>query len=284
MKRKVKIVFFLSLLSTVLQAQTHNISSPRFVRPLVEKWVSDYAKVEPNVSFKILNGCGCSKDAELSVMPYNPEINDDDHVVYFAEYPILPFTQRGSKAEQVLNSKKLNGRRLRDLFFEHDSYIDNSELTKQEKQIRQLTVYSANNGASVSTPFAQFYQENVFHLRGRRISGDDAFLYNAIAKDPEGVSFNALSNLYDLDSRQLKDNISLVRLNLSKELEDGIAARVSLDDFLTLLQQYPSGDLPTGRVAFIINGNNEEVRKFINWILTKGRDQLNDYGLLAIKE
>lgn len=32
------------------------VKTPRFARPLVEKWISEYAKVEPGIQFEIAKG------------------------------------------------------------------------------------------------------------------------------------------------------------------------------------------------------------------------------------
>ena len=37
-------------------SSTRTIKAPRFARPLVEKWISEYAKVEPGIRFVIAKG------------------------------------------------------------------------------------------------------------------------------------------------------------------------------------------------------------------------------------
>lgn len=284
--KKVMIVFMLSLFfATTLSAQKYSISVPRFARPLVEQWVADYKKVEPGVQFNILQGCGCMSDATLSVLPYAQESASPNNVVYFASYVILPFTQKDSEAQKLLNSKRLSIKRLRHLFFEHDLYGDDEdETTKFEKQLKRLTVLSANNGAPLAVPFAQFFQEDVNNIRGRRISGDDAFLTTAVKKDPKAVSFNALSNLYDLDSRRLKDGIALLRLDINKELENGIEQEATIDELMNLIRQNPAKEIPVGKVGFVYNGYQDDVNRFLLWVLTQGKDSLTRYGLLDISD
>ena len=55
-KKSYFLMIALSLATLQLMAQTYTINSPRFARPLVEKWIEEYAKVEPNVHFRLLNG------------------------------------------------------------------------------------------------------------------------------------------------------------------------------------------------------------------------------------
>lgn len=282
--KRLKIVFSLLLVTTAVIAQVHTISTPRFTRPLVEKWVEEYKKVAPNVHFQILKGCGCTKESDLSILPVDKAVEEAPNVVVFARYAILPFTAKGSEAEQILNNKKLNNKRLRSIFFEHEDYVSDEELTKQEKRQKKLVVYSANNPMSLSEPFAGYFDEETENLRGRRIAGDDAFLTTAVIKDPFGVSYSALSNIFDLDSRHLKNGLSLPVLDTRKELEEGIRESVTLDTLIQLLEQNPIEEIPMGRVGVSFNGFSKEIDNFLSWILTDGRTLAHDYGLLKIEQ
>ncbi len=281
---RLKIVFILSFVSAMTLAQVHTISTPRFTRPLVEKWVEDYKKVAPHVHFQILKGCGCKNESELTVLPYEKEAANADNVIFFARYAILPFTTSGSEAEQILNYKKLNSKRMRNIFFEHENFTSEEELTKQEKRQKQLVVYSANNPASLSETFAGFFNEETENLRGRRIAGDDAYLTAAVIKDPFGVSFSALSNIFDLDSRHLKKGLSLPLLDTRKELEKGLTDAVSLDSLILLLEQYPTEEVPIGKVGIVFKKFDKELEDFLSWILTSESNLAHNYGLLQIDE
>ena len=281
---RLKIVFILTFVSTLSLAQVHTISTPRFARPLVEKWVEEYKKVAPNVQFQILKGCGCTEESDLSIIPFEKHVEDAANTVFIAKYALLPFTAKGSEAEQILNNRKLSNKRLRNIFFEHEDYTNEEELTKQEKRQKQLVVYSANNPASLSESFAGFFNEVTENLRGRRIAGDDAFLTSAVIKDPFGVSFGALSNIFDLDSRRLKSGLSLPLLDTRKELEDGFRESVSLDSLIRLLEEYPADEIPVGRVGVVFKGNSKEIDDFLTWILLDGLELAHDYGLLQIEQ
>ena len=282
--KRLKIVFILPFITTAIFAQVHTISTPRFTRPLVEKWVEDYKKVAPHVQFQILKGSGSIGESDLSILPFDKADEDAPNIVVFARYAILPFTAKGSEAEQILNSRKLNNKRLRHIFFDHEDFTNEEELTKQELRQKKLVVYSANNPVSLSEPFAGFYHEETENLRGRRIAGDDAFLTTAVAKDPFGVSFGALSNIYDLNSRRLKNGLSLPVLDTRKELEEGFRDSASLDVIIRLLEQGPTEEIPTGNVGVAFKGVSKEIDDFLSWILTDGRALAHDYGLLGIEQ
>ena len=99
--KRLKIVFILLFVTTVVLAQVYTISTQRFTRPLVEKWVEDYKKVAPNIHFQIQKGCGNIEESDLCILPFDKDVEDAPNVVVFARYAILPFTAKGSEAEQI---------------------------------------------------------------------------------------------------------------------------------------------------------------------------------------
>ena len=145
-KKSYFLMIALSLATLQLMAQTYTINSPRFARPLVEKWIEEYAKVEPNVHFRLLNGCGCTEESALYILPYGKgDAETVDHGIFFAEYAILPFTASNSEAAQILGGRKFSNRRLSSIFFEQQTYVPEEELTKQEKR-------HENNGDNCAGP------------------------------------------------------------------------------------------------------------------------------------
>ena len=93
------------------------------------------------------------------------------------------------------------------------------------------------------------FGEESANFRGKRISGDDLFLNTAIAKDPLGVTFNTLSNIFDLQSRHLKSDLSLVGLDLKKDLEKSFTDNGTLDDVLTILENGKPAEVTIEKVV-----------------------------------
>jgi hypothetical protein len=93
-----------------------------------------------------------------------------------------------------------------------------------------------------------------------------------------------LSNIYDLNSRRLKNGLSLPVLDTRKELEEGFRDSASLDVIIRLLEQGPTEEIPTGNVGVAFKGVSKEIDDFLSWILTDGRALAHDYGLLGIEQ
>ena len=258
------------------------IKSPRFARPLIEKWIEEYAKTEPGVEFQIVKGSGNQDNIDLNVtFSDNQDSNEKlfSHIVYFGETAVLPITARSSEAARLLEGKHLNSKKLKQLFFLNDDF---DEDVKKIKSFENIIIYSGSNASSVASSFAHHFGEESSSFRGKRISGDDLFLNTAISKDPLGVTFNTLSNIFDLKSRHLKSNLSLVGLDLKKELANSLNDQGSLDDVLNALENGSPAEVTIEKVGITFNDADDAVNHFLQWVLENGTKYNHEYGLLNL--
>ena len=262
-------------------SSVRTIKSPRFVRPLVEKWIEEYAKTEPGVTFQLVKGSGNQDNIDLLVSFDNQDADTKDfsHIIYFGETAVLPITARSSEAARLLEGKHLNAKKLKQLFFLNDDF---DEDVKKNKFFEAITVYSGSNATSVASSFAHNFGEESTNFRGKRIAGDDLFLNTAIAKDPLGVTFNTLSNIFDLQSRHLKSDLSLVGLDLKKDLEKSFTDNGTLDDVLTILENGKPAEVTIEKVGITFNSTDGAVNRFLEWVLENGIKYNHQYGLLNL--
>ena len=267
-------------------SSVRTIKSPRFVRPLVEKWIEEYAKTEPGVTFQLVKGSasqdrtqGENIDLFVSFDNQDADTKNFSHIIYFGETAVLPITARSSEAARLLEGKHLNAKKLKQLFFLNDDF---DEDVKKNKTFEAITVYSGSNATSVASSFAHNFGEESANFRGKRIAGDDLFLNTAIVKDPLGVTFNTLSNIFDLKSRHLKNDLSLVGLDLKKDVADSFNG--TLDDVLTILENIKPAEVAVEKVGITFNNNDEAVRRFLQWVLENGTKYNHQYGLLNLNQ
>jgi len=278
------IAAFLTLGFGNAQAEENNtnsvrtIKSPRFARPLVEKWIEEYAKTEPGVTFQIAKGQG---ESDLSVAIADQQNQDSElfsHWIYIGETAVLPITARSSEAARLLEGKHLNAKKLKQLFFLDDDFEEN---VKKNKAFEAINIYSGSNATSIASSFAHNFGEESSNFRGKRIAGDDLFLNTAIAKDPLGVSFNTLSNIFDLKSRQLKNDLILVGLDLKKDVAESFNG--TLDDVINSLENGKPAEVTIEKVGITFNKNDEAVSQFLQWVVENGTKFNHQYGLLNLK-
>ena len=257
------------------------VKAPRFARPLVEKWITEYAKTQPGVEFQIAKGNQNQGSIDLNIVFDNQESNAKDfsHIVYFGEFAVLPITASGSEAAKVLEGKHLNSKKLKQLFFLDDEL---DEDVKKIKQFEQLVIYSGSNATSVASSFAHNFGEESSNFRGKRISGDDLFLNTALAKDPLGVSFNALPNIFDLQSRHVKSDLTIIGIDVKKNLEENFSDKATLDELITILENDKVAEVAIEKIGVSYNEADEALNQFLQWVLTNGTKYNHEYGLLNL--
>lgn len=260
----------------------HYVKAPRFARPLVEKWITEYAKTQPGVEFQIAKGNQNQDNIDLNVVfNSNDSIEENNNnIIYFGEFAVLPITANGSEAAKVLEGKHLNSKKLKQLYFLNEDF---DEDVKKIKQFEKLVIYSGSNATSIATSFAHNFGEESTNFRGKRISGDDLFLNTALAKDPLGVSFNALPNIFDLGSRHVKGELSIIGLDLKKNLEESFSDKGTLDDIIDALEQGKVQEVPTQKIGIRYKNAVEEVTRFLSWVVSTGTKYNHQYGLLNLK-
>ena len=263
-------------------ASVRYVKAPRFARPLVEKWISEYAKVEPGIQFIIAKGS--QQDIDLNVVFDNQETNSKDfshNIVYFGETAVLPIAARSSEAARLLEGKHLNSKKLKQLFFLNDDF---EEDTKKNKQFEQIIIYSGSNASSVAASFAENFGEETSNFRGKRISGDDLFLNTALSKDPLGVSMNALPNIFDLKSRHVKDELTIIGLDLKKGFAESINDEGSLDNVLQQLENGKPAEIAIEKVGISYHVADDAVSHFLEWVLENGTKYNHEFGLLNLDQ
>lgn len=261
----------LSLAADAQQVETISLRVPEFARPLVEKWAHDYRQHHSTVNFEFINGK--TQDANLNIL----ELTTDQEAVNFARYAVLPVTIKDSEAAR-LTSHRLNAKKLRSLFFVNDD--EDEEESKAEQKIH---IYTGNSQLSASRLYASYLNEEVSDYKGKKISGDDAFLTTAISRDPLGVTINYLSNIFDIESRQPGSSLALLPLDLDKHGRQVLDA-ANLDGIIQLLEQQSYDEIPVGNVGFVYDHTDSAINDFVNWVLTAGISDLHHFGMLSLSQ
>lgn len=267
-------LFLLQINSAEAQTQTVNIKAPGFVRPLVERWIAEYQKINSDLSFQL----GQKKDnAIIFVLEEREERKEErGETVFFGRYAIVPFTGKDSEAAALIAKKKLNDKRIKNLLFEKDDLSEE----KSDKLEDKLHIYTGAQSFSVALPYAAAYGLTAADYRGKRIQGDDRFLNKAVGEDAWGLGISALGNLYDLQSRHLKEQLQVASLDDSKKID----LTASLDEVLEALETHTVEGIDVEKIGFAFDVNNLQLNRFVNWVLTDGQQYLHEYGLLTLSQ
>jgi ABC-type phosphate transport system substrate-binding protein len=256
------------------------INSARFTSPLVEKWVAEYVRQNPKIQIRWVDKS--SREVDLNFIASDAtQAQDGQNVAYVGRYALLPITTKENPLYEQIAKKKFGKKELRNLFFA-ENLPAGDDSKKQDPLQSRLTVYSGNGSASGAFVFASFFGFSTSNFRGKRVSGDDIYLLNAIQTDSTGITFNNLSYIFDLDDRRLKDEIALLPLDVKKEQLEALRSE-NLDETLSLLEEQKVELIPVQNIGFTYN-TKDSVKDFLRWVITDGQKYNHAYGFLNLDE
>lgn len=266
------------------------ITGSRFTYPLLEKWISEFKKEYPEVQFKIIARGGVNVDsANLIVNAHKllpEEIKGGYYVVNIGRYALLPVANAKNPLVSQWQKKGLKEKQLKKMFFKkYDPYAAEEESPKAKAEYKP-TIYTRAQKACAPITFATNYGFVQEDFIGKPIGGDDKHLIQAIEKDTNGLTYNNLALIYDLSTRQVRDKLAVVPLDLNEngKLDEEENFYGKLDDAIAKLEKGRISEIPVEYInisypAQIIE-NNKNIALFLEWALTKGQKFNHELGFL----
>lgn len=278
MKKTVYLIALILGLQLTNAASAQNVETislrvPDFAHALVENLAQEYSLTHNGVEFRFISAKELSGATNVLVL------TTDEPAVKFARYAVLPITKKGTEADKLTASRRLNAKKLRSLFFKSDDE-DEDEQSKVEQKVH---IYTGNSQLSASRAYASFFNEDVNGFKGKKVSGDDSYLTAAISRDPLGVTVNYLSNIFDLESRKPGSELAILPLDLDKHGRQVLDA-ANLDNILNLLEEQQYAEIPVGSVGFSYDTTDRVINDFVSWVLTNATGELHHYGLLTLPQ
>lgn len=256
-----------------------HISSARFATSLVEKWITEFNKKNPEFDVILsTNSSDSAVDLQFIGPPSTGTSELSDVIVtYTGRYVLLPITNEENPLLQELNKKRLNSKRLKELFFLDDPLGDFTNTSKKTDE--KATIYSGNQSSSFANLFALHFGYTTADIKGKKIAGDDIYLNNAILKDLTSATFNHLNYIFDIETRKLKDGLALLPLDIKKGQHE-ILKTADIDQTIALLEEESIPLIPVGNMGFAFRKEQTEAKEFLYWVLTEGQRYNHAYGFL----
>jgi len=259
------------------------IGGTRFTYPLIEKWIAEYAKVNPTVTIQLASKSAGTESTDLNIIAHQPakdELKENQEILYAGRYGLLPVTNRNNPILLVAK-RGLTKKDIDKLFFEVENIDEDPAI---EKPKFPATIYARDNKACASTALATYFGHVTSEIRGKKVLGDDIYLISAIKRDTIGLTFNNLGYLYDTNSRKLKEGIALLPLDLKKETKSITTG--DLDEVLSILEKNKVETIPVEKFGFIYSQENarKEVTDFLKWVLTDGQKFNHAEGFLNLNK
>lgn len=287
--RFTKIFLFIIITSIfALKAQSKQdyiyLSGTKFTYPLIEKWISEYTKINPGIRIKIQYNKQDNDSVNLRIVAHTlapDEIKQDEVYLKVSKYALLPIVNERNYALKKEFKKGLNQDEFKNVFFENPNIL----LEADTQKTPAYTVYTRANRSCSSVAFANHFGLKPNEIKGKKISGDDQYLTAAILKDTTGITYNSLGNIFDVKSRVPLKGLSILPIDINGNGK--IDKEEQIYDNLDNLTQYLENNqdekaIPTDFVHFIVNKDHksEALRDFIWWVVNDGQKFNHAYGFL----
>ncbi|MCC5930619.1 MAG: hypothetical protein JJU28_15340 [Cyclobacteriaceae bacterium] len=259
------------------------VSGVRFAYPLIEKWINDYQQANANAEISIVKrGSNDPLEAQIIIDAF-PDFSGIDikksPAFILGRYAVFPVANENSSFANLYASKGLTEKEIKALFF-NDLLGDNSDVVNPQS----FSFYSRLQKAGLAVTFSNHFGYEQQDIKGKAISGADEHTLLAIKRDPEGVTYNTPSLIYDLETRNVKPGLKIIPVDIDgngkiskeeKEID-------KLDNLLDLIESSRSKGLPIAPLYIYFRDArpSKEARAFVDWILETGVKDLKHYGFL----
>jgi ABC-type phosphate transport system substrate-binding protein len=272
----------LTLFSVIGFAQDEIVvDGAKFTHSLINKWITEYKKENPDVRIVIKNNVNDAPD--LYILAGRTPENANKRLCNIGRYALVPVTNSKNPLLEKAG-KGLKKKDLVNLLFEKDIFDETEEMDEEKQEEKYVaTVYSRGDKASTTAVLAEHFDQTPEKIKGKKIIGDELYLLSAIQKDETGVTFNTLNYAFDLKSRQLKSDISILPLQLKSKQKEVFNSQ-NIDKLIALLEETDIETIPVENFGLLIpekNNGNQKLRDFADWILSHGHAYNHEYGFLS---
>lgn len=262
-----------------IQAQnvSININQASYTRPLLERLANEYSKEQPDFHLSIVN----NGQADASI-----EIANETYPYSLGRIIVLPIVNSNNNLLQNKKIKKGLTTKIEQQLYVAPTY--EQQLDNQEQGEKPLpgTVYSlANSKNATARLFAERLNTEPAKIRGKKILGREENINTTVRNHLDAVSFNVANLVYDIDSRQPVQGITVLPIDLDNNgrvSEEEISAITNLDTLTAYLAQNRQTGVAIGSIT--IRTDNDAIHKFVQWVEKDGQQYLEQYGYLRNSE
>ncbi|MBK8392868.1 MAG: hypothetical protein IPL23_27970 [Saprospiraceae bacterium] len=263
------------------------ISGARFTGDLMKHWIKEYEAGNPQVKF-VLEDKGTVEFSEADIIihghqPSKAQIYENRTYISFARFAVLPIANVNSPFAKAYAEKGLKKSELKQAYF----YNPLDRIDEKPLKV-EFNAYSRIQQASAPIVFAKTFGYEQTDLHGRLISGTDKHLVQSVIKDPLGISYAPVALIYDLGSGILKEGLIVIPIDADDngKVTSEEKAFNDLSSALNFISNNKYKNLPVSDIQFSIKkqGTSQAVNRFLTWVLSKGINDLQDFGFLKQEE
>ena len=290
------IIFFGASLSSCKSKKTVTISGAFALHPMVVKWAKEYEQLHPEVKIDVSPG-GTGKgisdvlsgNAEIGMVSreLNPsEIEQGAWVLAVAKDAVLATVNANNPYIKTILTKGLKKGDFEAIWITGKAKTW-ADVLGDASASNAIQVFKRSDAAGAPEVWAKYLGKKQEDLLGVGVFGDPG-LADAVKKDINGIGFNNLAFVYNINSRKPYDGIVAAPIDIN---ENG--AIDSTENFYGDMTQvmeainkgvYPS---PPARDLYLITKSkptDQAVIGFLNWTLTEGQKYVEETGYIKLPD
>ncbi|HTE32500.1 MAG TPA: hypothetical protein VK666_19100 [Chryseolinea sp.] len=261
---------------------TVKLRGTRLTYPLVRTWIREFKKQYPDIDVTI--SPQAPKDSiDFNIASYavgEKELQENREAVVVTRYVQLLVVNSKRPDLAQLQAHGVTEEVLRNLFFTPQE----PAFANFSKSETPLALYVRDRPVCAVKAFATHFGTDPAVINGVGIKGDDEELADAVRQDVNGICFNNLGFIYDVQTRKVSDNLAVVPQDLNDNgiIDNDENIYGNLDSVIAFIEKTNHPKFVNERVNFLFNKSNENVCAglFLNWILTEGQSFNNRLGFI----
>ncbi len=263
--------------------------------PMAVRWAEEFQKIHPHVTVNVsAGGAGKGMTDALSKMVdlgmYSKAVSPEEQAkgawwIAVAKDAVLPTVNVHNPVLADLKKKGLTRQKFYDIF------ISGSVKTWGQAvgtgSPAELNVFTRSDACGAAEMWAKYLKNKKQEdLLGLGVNGDPG-VADAVRRSPEGIGFNNLGFIYEMQTRKVYAGLEVIPLDLN---ENGIIDPDenfygTMDQVMKAINdgKYPS---PPARDLYFVSGGRPEsplVREFLRWILSDGQKLVTEAGYVMIR-
>jgi phosphate transport system substrate-binding protein len=262
------------------------VTGVRFSYKLVQKWIDEYNKLNPDVQI-VIESRGSSDpgnyDVLAEVYEHDEALKQTREYIYVGRYAVLPVAVSGSEFASIYEKKGLTKNLIQQVYF-HNIFADNDE---KENVKAPFTVYTRMQKAGVPSVFANYFGFEQKNINGKGIAGSDEHLLKAMLRDSTGISYLPLTLAYDHVTRKPVAGLTVLPVDVdgNGKVNDGEKFFGNLDEVIRRVESAGTRDVKNIPVEYLhlsVNKNRASAQAvaFLQWVNENGQKYLNEFGYL----
>ncbi|MCX6279305.1 MAG: PstS family phosphate ABC transporter substrate-binding protein [Bacteroidetes bacterium] len=263
--------------------------------PLAVKWAEEFQKLHPAVIINVsAGGAGKGMTDALSKMVelgmYSKSVSPEEQAkgawwIAVAKDAVLPTINVSNPVLSDLKRKGLTRQKFYDIFITEKIKTWGEAVGNSSKA--ELQVFNRSDACGAADMWAKYLKNKKQEdIQGLGVNGDPG-VADAVKRNPEGIGFNNLGFIYEMQTRKMYPGLEVIPIDLNENgvIDPDENFYSNMDSVISAINagKYPS---PPARDLYFVSGgkpSSQLVKLFLQWVLEDGQKYVHEAGYVTIK-